>query len=572
MPPILNKRWTIQDPPPPEIADALAEYPEIFRAVLFHRGVTDGEAARRFLEAPLPDLNPSLLKDMPAAVERILYAVDCQEKIAIYGDYDVDGVTANALLFEVLQAYGADVVRYIPDRFNEGYGLNNEAISLLAQQGVELIITVDCGIRSPDEADHAAALGLDLIITDHHHPGSRLPNACAVIDPLQPGDPYPESGKSLSGVGLAFKLAQALLLRRPLPGRRAEDWLDLVALGTIADVVPLTGENRALVRAGLQRLRASRRQGVVSLAGAAGLHLANLSAGDVGFMLAPRLNAAGRLESAMYALDLLLERDPQIAGDLAIKLDQQNRDRQDLTREMHVQAVEIASQAESDHILFAFDPTFNSGIVGLVATRLVESYYRPAVVGQIEAETARASCRSIPEFHITHALDQCQDLLVRHGGHSLAAGFTVRLEHLDELRRRLTEIAGRELQDRDLVPELMADGEIDLKNFPPDQVSRLLRYLDLLQPTGQGNPEASFITRGLRVIRAMGVGSDKKHLKLTVAAGPVVWDAIAFRMGDWIGRLPLYVDLLYRFERNEFNGRVTIQLNVRDLQPSRTFS
>jgi len=566
MPPYQTKRWTVREPIPSEASAALAAYPPLFRQVLFNRGVTSPESADSYLNArPLPS-NPFNLLDMYEAVERILWAADNREKVAVYGDYDVDGVTATALLYEVLQAYQVDVQIHIPNRFEEGYGLNNEALTQLAKEGVDLVITVDCGIRSPLEAEHASGLGIDLIISDHHHPGPQLPLAKAVICPKRDGDAYPD--KDLSGVGLAYKIAQALMEKRPLPNKKTEDWLDLVALGTVADVVPLRGENRALVRAGLEKLRQGRRQGVVSLAGAAGVKLHILSAGDIGFMLGPRLNAAGRLESAMAALDLLLAEDVEAAGRLAQNLDNQNRERQKQTRELQEKATELAQKLAGADILFAFSEEFKSGIVGLAASRLVETFYRPAIVGAIEGETARASCRSIPEFHITHALDECKDLLVRHGGHSVAAGFTVRTEHLPELQRRLAELAAEQLNGKELVPTLRADAEVDLRQMSMNEAAQLLQQLEFLQPTGQENPEATFISRRLRVVGARAVGADKQHLKISVNDGRITWDAIAFRQGKWVDEMPAAVDLFYSFERNEFNGVVTTQLNVRDLKPA----
>jgi len=564
--PFQTKRWLVREPLSPVVDEALLVYPPLFRQVLYNRGVNDPETARTYLEAGGLDTSPFLLKDMSKAVERILYAIRCAEKIAVYGDYDVDGVTATALLFEVLTCLGADVCWQIPNRFEEGYGLNNEALTQLAGQGIDLVVTVDCGIRSAAEAEHARGLGIDLIISDHHQPAAVLPVAAAVICPKQEGDPYPD--KDLSGVGLAYKIAQALFEKSPREGRQADDWLDLVALGTISDVVPLKGENRGLVRRGLSLLRQGRRQGVVSLAGAAGVKLNILSSGDVGFMLGPRLNAAGRLDSAEAALKLLIERDVMLTGSLAQKLDSQNRERQVLTRQMQDQAAEMARQNSAGEMLFAFSPDFNSGIVGLVAARLMETYYRPAIVGQIEGETARASCRSIPEFHITHALDECKDLLVRHGGHSVAAGFTVRLENLELLKERLGEIALAQLSGRDLVPILTADAEVKLNSLRPEDVATLIRYLDGLQPTGQENPDAAFVSRNLRVVNARPVGGEKQHLKLSVNDGRITWDAIAFRQGKWIASMPDKVDLLYTFERNIYNGNVTLQLNVRDLKPS----
>lgn len=557
-----KKRWVLAPPVPDGVQEQLAGYPDVFKQILFNRGLIDSESAKQFLYPQVDAFDPYLLLGMQQAVERLVKAIDQQESIAVYGDYDVDGVSATALLTEVLRCYGASVRPYIPNRFDEGYGVNNEALDALAAEGVKLVVTVDCGIRSPREAEHARALGMELIISDHHHPANELPAATAVICPKQPGDTYPD--KDLAGVGLAYKLAQALFAAKPLADCPEENWLDLVALGTISDIVPLRGENRALVRAGLERLRQSQRQGVLSLAGAAGVKLPMLSAMDVGFMLGPRLNAAGRLESAVDALSLLLTTDVFEAGALAQKLDTQNRERQALTRDMQEQAARMAENEGQEEMIFAFSAGFNPGVVGLAAARLVETFYRPAVVGQIEEAYTRASCRSIPEFHITQALDECRDLLVRHGGHSMAAGFTVRNEDLAALKERLSAIARRTFEGHTLAPVARADVELALRDLHPN----LLRYLDLLQPTGQDNPDAAFVSRGLRVVRARTVGSEGNHLKMSVTDGWVTYDAIAFRQGHWMERMPEQIDLLYHFERNVFNGKVSLQLNVRDIQAS----
>ncbi len=558
-----NKRWEVGQSAPLDVFSALEAYPPVFRQVLYNRGIFTPEDAQRYLHPEQTQgFDPYLLKDMPKAVERVLYALDQQEKVVVYGDYDVDGVTATALLVEVLAALGANVDWHIPNRFDEGYGLNNEALHELAERGVDLVITVDCGIRSPREANLAAQLGLDLIVTDHHHPAEELPEAAAVICHKQDGDGYPD--KDLAGVGLAYKLAEALLMRRPLEGQPVENWLDLVALGTVADVVPLLGENRRLVRLGLARLRQSRRQGLLSLAGASGLHdLSQLTAGDIGFVLGPRLNAAGRMDTALDSLRLLLERDPQRSGLMAQQLDGQNRDRQKQTVVIQEAATAMAQESGGEDIIFAFSPDFSAGLVGLAASRLVDAYYRPAVVGHIEDGHARASCRSIPEFHITQALDECRELLVRHGGHSVAAGFTVQLERLEELKSKLAEIAQRELGGRELVPVLKADADIELDTLRPD----LFGYLDLLEPTGQSNSVARFVSRNVRVVRSRTVGAEAQHLKLTLSGGGVYFDAIAFRQGHWFGKLPEAIDILYTFERNVYNGNVTMQLNIKDLRP-----
>ncbi len=556
------RRWQIAQPIPPEIDACLEDYPKPIRQILYNRGCRDAASADIYLNGKVDFVDPFRMLGMDGAVERILTAIEEGEEIAVYGDYDVDGVTATTLLVQLLQQMGGKVRSYIPNRFDEGYGLNNEALDILSSEGVRLVITVDCGIRSPVEVDHARELGMDLIITDHHHPKDVLPKAIAVICPRQPGDEYPD--KNLAGVGLAYKLARALLIRHPVEGVSAEDWLDLVALGTVADLVPLMGENRGLVRSGLKLLRFGRRQGILSLARAADLHLEQLTAGDISFGLAPRLNAAGRLESALDAFAMLMSVDPMEAGPLAQKLDDQNRQRQKITHEIQQAAEDMAKQEESSHLIFAVHPDFNSGVVGLAASRLVETYYRPAIVGQIGGEATRASCRSIPEFHITQALDECSDLLVRHGGHAMAAGFTVLNQNLAELQARLQAIAERDLADFDLIPSLQADIELPLSAVHPD----LLPFLDQMQPTGVQNSEAVFVSRNLWVTYHRSVGADKKHLKLTITDGSITYDAIAFRQGHWTDNMPESVDILYTFERNIYQGRQTLQLNIKDLQPS----
>jgi len=562
MPVSMKKKWVIAPPIPEQVIQELRDYPPLLRQLLYNRGITDAASARDFMDAAPSRYDPFLLCDMEVAVERLLQAVDRQEKIAVYGDYDVDGVTSTVLLVQVLRRLGANVREYIPNRFDEGYGLNREAISHLAEMGVRLVVTVDCGIRSPEEVEHAHSLGVDVIISDHHHPQETLPAALAVVCHRRPDNTYPDT--NLAGVGLAYKIAQALLSRRPVPGVEAEDWLDLVALGTVADLVPLTGENRKLVRAGLNRMRLGYRQGLVSLAQAAGVSLPRVTANEIAYYLGPRLNAAGRLESALAAFELLNSDDVFQTGMLAQRLDDQNRERQKLTLQTQVQAEALARETGLENLLFAVHPNFNSGIVGLAASKLVETHYRPAVVGQMGEEFTRASCRSIPEFHITEALDACRDLLVRHGGHAMAAGFTVRNENLPELIRCLREITNQALGERDLCPTIRADAELRLS----EPMASLMPMLDLLQPFGQGNPEPQFISRDLRIIRAKPVGSEGQHLRLTVADKHVFFDAIAFRQGEWASRLPERVDLVYQFERNVWNGRETLQLNVKDIKPA----
>jgi single-stranded-DNA-specific exonuclease len=562
----LKKRWVVREKISPEIDAALGVYPPVMRQMLYNRKVMDGETAEWFLHGTGSMYDPFLLPDMAAAVDRLWYAIDHQEPVAVYGDYDVDGVTATVLLVQVLQQLGANARAYIPNRFDEGYGVNNDALDELANQAVRLVVTVDCGIRSPQEAQYARQLGLDLIISDHHEPKNDLPEALAVICQKCTGSEYPE--KNLAGVGLAFKIAEAMLENRAVPAVQLADWYDLVAVGTVADVVSLTGENRAMVRAGMQSLRFGQRQGLRSLAGVADLNLANATARDIGFVLGPRLNAAGRLDSALAAFDLLMSNDVSTTGLLAQKLDNQNRERQRMTQELQVVAESQACIGD-DFLLFAVHPEVVQekdvrGVVGLVAARLTETYYRPSVVGAQGEEFTHASCRSIPEFHITHALDACDSLLVRHGGHAMAAGFTVRNEDLPKLASRLREIALSELGERDLRPSLKADMLIPLHELRP----MLLKELDLLQPTGQDNPDAVFISTNLEVKGYRKIGKESQHLRLTVSDGRITFDAVAFRQGLWADQMPKTVDLAYVFEKNVYNGRESLQLNVRDIRPA----
>ena len=565
-----DKRWSIAPDLPPAADQELSSYPilagrPILRRILYNRGYTTADAARGYIEAqPPPGNNPENLLGMPQAVERIRHAIQKSEPIAIYGDYDADGVTATALLTHALGKLGADVRGYIPNRFEEGYGLNIEALEALRSQGVGLVITVDCGMRSPRETEHARCIGLDLIITDHHSPGSEPLDVFAVINPKQDGDPYPD--KRLAGVGLAYKLACALLE----PGQSSHDldtptgqYLDLVALGTITDLAPLVGENRTLVRAGLEQIRRQHRQGVRSLIGVSLIDAERITSEQVSFILGPRLNAAGRLDTALAALNLLLSEQVDEAARLAQQLDNQNRKRQQLTREIQAHAEQIALAQDPEAVLLiAVDESYNPGVVGLAASRLTEQYYRPAIVGARGEEFTRASCRSIPEFHITHALDECADLLVHHGGHSAAAGFTVRNADLPELIERLQAIAARQLADLDLRHSLKIDALVSLS----DLRSELLRDLDALQPTGVDNPPAVFASQGLKVRYSKKVGKDESHLKLAVTDGRITYDAIAFRQGHWQDAMPLYLDLAFTFEKNEYNGRETLQLNVRDMR------
>jgi len=560
-----DKRWQIASPISPEANENLKAYSPILRQILFNRGIATQRAAEDYIGAVLPDYDPFDLIGVMEALSRIEQAVKKDEKIVVYGDFDADGVTAATLMMQTLSALGADAQVYIPDRFIEGYGLNILALDKLKKEGADLIVTVDCGIRAIREVEHANQIGLDVIITDHHTPGTELPQATALINPKQPGDLYPE--KNLAGVGVAYKLASVLIDRMQPADLSIEQMLDLVAIGTVADMVPLVGENRALVKRGLLHLREGRRQGLYSLYGVTGISAPAITTTEIGFSIGPRINAAGRLASALDAYRLLITKDVYQAGQLAQLLDNRNRERQKITRDILEDSERLATADETDpFLLVASHQDFNPGVVGLAASRLVERYYRPAIVAHRGEGHTRASCRSIPEFHITRALEKCADLLVQFGGHAAAAGFTVENEKFHELVGRLKDFARRELAGLDLQPVIHADAQVKLIDLKP----ALLNDLDSLQPTGYGNPEAVFASCDVAVGSARAVGREDAHLKMTVTDDRVTLDAIAFRQGYWVGHLPPKIDLIFSFELNEYNGRKTLQLNVKDIKPSRS--
>jgi len=395
--PRIQKDWKIAPEIPPEISQALQNFSPFLRQLLFNRGIKDREAAFAYISREVStDTNPFQLRDMQTAVDLIHRTLEAGGKIAIYGDYDVDGVTASSLLFEFFAALGVPARVYIPSRVEEGYGLNIEAMDLLASEGTSLIITVDCGIRSAREVVRARELGMDVIVTDHHEPDVQLPPANAVINAHRLDDPYPF--KEFAGVGIAYKLVQAYLQRFPIADVKAEDWLDLVAVGSVADIVPLSGENRSLVNKGLQKARQVTRQGLFSLSQVSRIRLDALSTGDIGFRIGPRLNASGRLESALAAFNLLTSCDIRQAGELAQKLDSQNSRRQDIMESVITQT--LASPLLEDpktHVVFVYSPDFNEGVVGIAASKVVDATYKPTIIGY-EAETyVKASCRSIEE-------------------------------------------------------------------------------------------------------------------------------------------------------------------------------
>lgn len=566
---IQQKRWQVVPRAPETHFAQFPDIPPLIVQILYNRGFTHDDEIRSFLTHHWAHDNPLALKGMPQAVERLSHAILKQEPIAVYGDYDADGVTATALMMNVLAALGARVQPYIPNRFDEGYGLNNEALAELADQGIRVVLTVDCGIRSVKEVAYGNSLGLDIIITDHHTVGEEIPPALAAINPKQKDCTYPF--EELAGVGLAYKLAQALLASEMLgPHEFAtlhHQFLDLVAVGTVADLAPLYGENRTLVQQGLAQLNQSLRPGLRALLEQSEKRIDNISTGTIGFVIGPRLNAAGRLDSALAAYELLMAPTIDQAQPLATHLNEQNRERQQLTLDTveRSRQVVLADNARQP-LYFVADPDFNSGIVGLAASRIIEEFYRPALIAAQGPDVTKGSARSISEFHITEALDQCADLLVRYGGHAAAAGFTVKNENLPALEERLLNIAQEQLNVQELRPTLIIDGDVNLRGVRPP----LVEAITALSPFGCGNPTPCFLSRNLRVKYLKPVGYENHHLRLTLDDGRQTWSAIAFRQGHWANKLQTsqLIDAVYSLEFNEWNGERTMQLNIKDLRLS----
>ncbi|MCX7682723.1 MAG: single-stranded-DNA-specific exonuclease RecJ [Anaerolineae bacterium] len=564
------KRWIVAPPAP---ASHLARFPNVHPLVvqvLYNRGITDPADAVSFLKGEGQEGNPFSLCGVGEAVTRLRRAIRAAEPIAVYGDFDADGVTATALLVQTLRELGGNAHPYIPHRVDEGYGLNKEALTHLARLGVRVVVTVDCGVRSLEEAAYARKLGLDLIITDHHSVGAQLPNAVAVVNPRMPHRPYPFG--ELAGVGVAFKLAQGLLrsnarapLKKQAVSLEEEDLLDLVALGTVADLVPLLGENRSLVHRGLALINRMERPGIEALCRQSGLRDGAVNTEAISYALGPRLNAAGRMDHARIAYQLLETAYLTEAEMLAAQLDHLNQQRRRLTLEMYERAREIAlAAAGGAPLLFAAAPDFPAGIVGLVASKLTDEFYRPTVIVETGPEFSRGSARSIPEFHITEALDECADLLIRHGGHAAAAGFTIATQKLERLAERLRHLAAERLVGLELTPLLSIDAEIKLSQLSWELVRQLL----LVEPCGCGNPRPLFLSRNVQLRGQKCVGGEGQHLRLAFLDNGITWDGIAFKQGEWAGKLPDRVDIVYHVEINEWNGEQRIQLNIQDIRPA----
>jgi len=562
MPP--RSQWIAR---PPATQEFIRELPPnispLVGQLLWNRNITDPSLIEPFLHAEWNTLHdPLAMRGMDRAVARIVRAVERGERVAVYGDFDTDGVTGVALLTQVFRQTGLDVLPYIPRRLEEGYGLNIAAIEHLAREA-GLLITVDCGISNVAEIARAQALGLDTIVLDHHTPPAVLPEAYALVNPKLPGCVYPY--KMLAGVGVAFKLAQALYRSGLRYELRARELLDVVALGTVTDVAPLDGENRVLVRHGLTALNGTQRPGLKALMLASRARLP-LDSRSIGFTLGPRINAAGRIDDAVLAYELLLADNDVTAYKLAAKLCSINEQRQQLTKEVHLRAQELAlaGRKERKRLIVLDGAEFPAGIVGLVAARLVETFGRPVLLIERSEHISRGSARSIAGFSIIDALTEAGELFEKFGGHARAAGFSIRNDRIAELERRLLEIAERDLGDELLVSRLHYDSDIALSAIHPDFVDQLA----MLEPFGEANPEPLWVAHGVRIVDVKTIGREQQHLKLRVTDGRAVHEAVWWRAAEQRRSLTSgsSIDIAFTVERDEYNGRERVQLVVKDIR------
>ena len=566
-------RWNLRPSGPAGSRAELerAGLPPLCAAVLCARGVDTAPAASAFL-AHGPNLlhDPFLLRDMEKAVERISRAIREQETVAVYGDYDVDGITATCLLTQVLQTLGGQVVSYIPDRTEEGYGLNNHAIDALAGQGVTLIVTVDCGITAAREVEYARALGVDVVITDHHQCKETLPQAVAVVDPRRPDCAYPFP--DLAGVGVALKLALALTS----PAQRPQvllDYGELAAIGTVADVMLLQGENRALVHLGLERLADCSRPGLQALLREAGCPRGQVpTTVTIGYGLAPRINAAGRMEQAGTALELLLTQDPQRGAELAQELCQLNRLRQAIELEIfqHCDQLLTHTPALSAPVIVLAGEGWHQGVIGIVASRLAEKYACPAFMISLDGDKGKGSCRSFGGFNLFGALERCAPLLDSYGGHELAAGFSIHRDNIPAFRSALCQLVGEFAGHQPMESSLDVDCEIPHCSLLSTQD---VESLSLLEPFGSGNPKPVFLLRSVCVLSHTDVGGGR-HLKLKLRRDGVAMDAIFFSANTAACGIEngQRLDIAFTLQINQFRGNRTVQLQLCDLRPAPTRS
>ncbi|HJQ24298.1 MAG TPA: single-stranded-DNA-specific exonuclease RecJ [Blastocatellia bacterium] len=561
-----NKRW-VQTHCDAQAVSRLARelhLSEILATLLANRGITDPQTAQHFLYPSLNHLHdPFLMQDMRAAVRRILEAIERKEKILIYGDYDVDGTTSTVILKKALTIIGADVSYYIPERLKDGYGLRDDAMEMAKAQGYHLVISVDTGIRARQVVEHARALGLDIIITDHHLPEPGLPRANAVLNPKREDCNYPN--KNLAGCGVAFKLAQALFIETDRP-QLVEPFIKIAAIGTIADIVPLTGENRVIAKFGLAGLSRPNNPGLRALLEVAGVAGRAVSCVDVGFRIGPRINAVGRMAGASAAVDLFDAPDLETAMKLAMQMNEQNLARQQAEADILAQVMEAIERDESvrqSRVAVIAGHGWHRGVIGIVASKVVEHLHRPAIIISIEGGIGHGSGRSIEAFHLLNGLESCGELFERFGGHAHAAGMAIAADRIDELRRRLNDYAATVLTDDALVPIVETDYTLPLKLASLETLAELSR----LEPFGPGNPQPVFESHGAQIVQAPRVLKDK-HLKFRVQQSSRWLDCLWWGAGHRAQDVFLgdRVSLAFTLSENTYNGNTQAQLILKDLK------
>lgn len=561
-------RWTLQPKPSPEKVKALAaelKVDELIAMLLVQRGIETYEAARQFFRPSLADLhNPYLMKDMDKAVARIEAAIANAENILVFGDYDVDGTTAVSLVSSYLKSFYPNVATYIPDRYNEGYGVSYQGIDFADDNGFTLIIALDCGIKSIDHVAYAKAKNIDFIICDHHRPGDTLPEAVAVLDPKRADCTYPYD--ELCGCGVGFKLIQALAQNRNQTVEDLVPYLDLVATAIAADIVPMTGENRVLAKFGLEVINSSPRPGIKALV--QNVKKKTLTITDVVFIIAPRINAAGRIKHGNEAVALLTEYDLEQAEFFASEIEQHNSDRKDLDKQITAEALsQITENNETKKFTtVVYQENWHKGVIGIVASRLTETYYRPTIVFTKSGDKLAASARSVKDFDIYNALEACASHLEQFGGHMYAAGMTLKEENYAAFKEAFERTVEATIHPDLLTPEIAVDAEINLTDIN----EKLVRILNQFEPFGPQNMTPVFMTKGLKDSGyAKGIGADEDHLKLYVKQNNSQgFGAIGFGLGKKLDLVKNQqpFDAVYCIDENEFNGKVSVQLRLKDIR------
>lgn len=565
----VRERWIVAEPPSAKLVNEIASacrLPRPIAAIMIYRGIDTPEAIERFLHPTLDMLeDPYTLKGMQAGVDRVAMALQSNEKITVYGDYDVDGITATSTLYLALNRLGAQVGYYLPNRLVEGYGLSPEGINKVAENGTTLIITVDTGITAIEEIEYARSKGIDVIVTDHHEPGEHMPDPVTIINPKQPGCDY--EGGELSGVGVAFKFAEGLYQHLKQDVSELYDHLDLVAMGTSADIVPLINENRILTKFGIKQIARTNKPGLKSLVFVSGLSGKELNANHIVFVLAPRINAVGRLGDATQAIKLLTTRDDAAASEIAHAMEAENKRRKEIdmaTLNEALEKIETEIDPSNDCAIVLSSEGWHQGVIGIVASRLVERHHVPTVMIAVDNGVGKGSARSIPGFHLCEALKECEDLLLRYGGHKYAAGLSIDPVNIPAFIERFKEVSRLRLDQEALAPKLYVDYELELNDINTE----LLDALEEFEPFGPKNSRPAFLTRNCEVFsRPTRVG--KNHLRMRVRKGDTTHDVIGFGFGGFLDPLlnsSSLVDLVYVAEYNVWNGVKRIQLQLKDIR------